>query len=163
MQKSETVSIEALQDEPFPAEEARADASVERDAHLDAEGGAQEGVFLRDDAVPPLLQVDRQDLAGVRRGERDVAALAAVVRERRDEEGVARERALGSLEQPSHQPRALPARVERGVHGDVVLHVHHRACFRDDGLCGIERHDHRLHVVADQPVVDFVGHGGAVC
>ena len=60
-------------------------------------------------------------------------------------------------EQLAHHPAALLVGVERGVHHDPLLHEHHRARLGDHRLAGIERHDHRLKVVADELVVDLVG------
>src|SRR5687768_8668181 len=54
VEEREAVAVEALQDEPFAAEEAGSDAAVERDAHFDPEGRAQERVLLRDDPAIPF-------------------------------------------------------------------------------------------------------------
>ena len=84
----------------------------------------------------PLAQIDRRILPGKCDENATSCRLFAGVRERRDEEGVAGQRALCALKQLAHQSPALRVRIERRVHDDAVLHVHHRAGFGDDHLAG---------------------------
>src|SRR6185295_13959054 len=77
--EGEAVAVEALHDEALAAEEADRQALLEPDAERDAARGAEERVLLADQRAAELAQVHRQDLAGVRRGERDPALDAALV------------------------------------------------------------------------------------
>ena len=77
MHEAEAVAFELLHDEPFAAEQADADPPLERDADGDAARGAQERVLLADQRAAELLQIHRQDLAGVRRRERHLLLAAA--------------------------------------------------------------------------------------
>ena len=74
--EGQAVAVELLHDESLAAEEADREALLEEDAEGDAARRAQERVLLADQRAAELPQVHRQDLAGVRRGERD-ALLAA--------------------------------------------------------------------------------------
>ena len=70
--KAEAVALQALHDEAFAAEQADADLLLEGDADRDALGGAEERVLLADQLAAELLEIHRQDAAGIGRRERDV-------------------------------------------------------------------------------------------
>ena len=70
--EGEAVALQALHDEALAAEQAGADLLLEGDADRDALGGAEERVLLADQLAAELLEVHRQDAAGVGRGEGDV-------------------------------------------------------------------------------------------
>ena len=75
--EAEAVALQLLHDEAFAAEQADADPPLERDADRDAARRAQERVLLTDQRAAQLLQIHRQDLAGIGRGERDLLLAAA--------------------------------------------------------------------------------------
>jgi hypothetical protein len=120
-------------------------------------------VLLRNEVAAPVVEVDRLDLARIRRGEGDVASDGGFVGEEGHEERVAGQHALaGGLELVPHALPAATGGIERRRHRDALLHVHHRAGLGDDGLTGVERDDDTLEVIANELVVDFVGaHGSA--
>lgn len=151
-----------LEDEALAAEEADAKLALEGDGNFDAAGGAEEGVLLADEGAGVVGEFDGDDVAGEWCGEGAVGALVAVVGEHGDEEGLAGDGALASLEELAHQALALGGHGEAGAHLDAVLHVHHGTGLGDDGLAGVEGDDDGLDVVADDLVVDLVaGHGGS--
>jgi hypothetical protein len=91
------------------------------------------------------LQLHRDDLPGIRTGERDTR-FGRFTTEPGDEEALPHEqRALQAAEQPA---------VHLGIHLDALGHVHHRARFRANRVPFRQRQDDRLHVVAN----DFVSH-----
>jgi hypothetical protein len=134
-------AFEPLQDEPFAAEEARAQAFGERDVDVDGPGRAQEGVALAENRA--VLQRKPQDLPGVRRAERDARAWS-----RRAEEGQEEALAGQELTLEAGQQAALHA----GVHLDPLGHEGHRPRLGPDFVARAKRQDDRLHVVAH----DFV-------
>src|SRR5690606_31881859 len=66
----EALAFELLQDEALAAEQAGTDLLVPRDADGDALRGAQKRVLLTQQRAAVRAQIDRDDLARVRRGER---------------------------------------------------------------------------------------------
>ena len=72
--EGEAVALELLQDEALAAEEAGAELLLEGDADRDPLRGAEEGVLLAEHLAAVLLEVERDDLAGVGRRERDLLA-----------------------------------------------------------------------------------------
>src|SRR5438874_785323 len=158
MEESEAVAFDLLQDEAFATKETRADALRECDRHVDTARRAEEGVFLGDDAALPFLEIDRLDLTWKRRRERRVLPFVRRVGEGSDEEGITGERSLGALHELPEDSPALLVGIERRVHDDAFLHVHHRPRLGDHCLAWVERHDDGLEVVADDLVVDLVAH-----
>ena len=92
---------------PFAAEQADADPPLEGDADRHALGGAQERVLLADQLAAELLQIHRQDLARVRRGERHLLLAAAAVGEHGHEQALAGDQPLAGAEQRAHDARPL--------------------------------------------------------
>ena len=74
MDEGHAVSEESLHDEPFTAEEARTEALLKRDSHLDATRGAEERILLAENLAADLGEVDREDLSRVGGRERDLLA-----------------------------------------------------------------------------------------
>src|SRR6185295_6448202 len=105
-----------------------------------------------------LAQVHRQDLAGVRRGERDPALDAALVGVDGREERFAGDEALAGAEQLADQAAAaVPRRVaEHRVHPDAGVHEHHAAGLADRRLAGIELYLDELHLATVDLVVHHV-------
>ena len=89
---------------------------------------------------PKSRELDRDHLAGVRSAEGDAGLFAALVRERGDEEALARDAPFEALHESAARAR---------VHLDGAVHVEHGAGFGADGLAGIEFDLDDLHVVAD--------------
>src|SRR6185369_5329988 len=125
----EPVAVEPLHDEALAAEEADREALLEPDAERDAARGAEERVLLADQRAAELAQVHREDLAGIRRSERDAALAAAPVDVDGREERLAGDEALAGAEQLAEQAAAaLPRGVaEHRVHLDAGVHEHHAA------------------------------------
>ncbi len=69
MNEGFTVTLQALQDESLTAKETGTEFLLKRDSQLGAQRGAQESVFLAKDLATALREVQRHDLAGIRRGE----------------------------------------------------------------------------------------------
>ena len=69
--EAETVAFEPLHDEAFAAEQADADLPLEGDANRHASRRAEERVLLADELTAERRQIEREDAARVRRGERD--------------------------------------------------------------------------------------------
>jgi hypothetical protein len=154
----DAVAGEALHDEAFAAEECDADFFLEGDADLRAHGGAEEGVLLADEFTAELVEVHRDDLAGVRRGEGDDLAAGAGGGEGGDEQRLAGEGALAGGHDLAEEALVLLRRVaEDRLHLDPGGHVHHAAGFGDDGLVGVEGNFDVLHLGAEDLVVDLVG------
>ena len=157
MQEGLAVALQFLQDEALPAEKSGAELLVERDAHPGAHGRAEEGVLLANQVAPEGRQVDRHDLARIRRGEGHVALHRPAVGEVRHEKAFARQYSLSGPEELAHEARIrLGSVAHPGLEGDVLLHPVHGAGLGDDGLLGIQFHLHRLEVVTVDAVVDFV-------
>src|SRR5690606_30276602 len=81
-------ALELLQDEAFPAKEARANPLREGDGDVDVAPGTQERVLLTEHRLG--RQRHRDDLPGMRPGERHAPGLA-LASEVRDEEAFARQ------------------------------------------------------------------------
>src|SRR3569833_3236228 len=118
VQERHANAIDALENEAFAAEEAGADAAGERDRHVRAARRAEERVLLRDDRSAPVAEIDGFDLAREMRQEGNVLTAIAGVRERRNEDRVARQRTKHTSEEAAHESTALPVRIERRVHHD---------------------------------------------
>ena len=105
--------------------------------------------------------MQRNDGAGVGRGERDLGlAAAARVREHRGEERLAGDEALAGAEQLVHEAAALAGRgtvAEHGFHLHRGFLVHHRSGFGHGALARVELDLDELHVLAVDLVVDLVG------
>jgi hypothetical protein len=158
--EGEPVALQPLHDEALASEQAHADLLLERDADRDALGRAQERVLLAHELAALLLQVHREDPAGVGCGERHLLLAAALGREDGHEQALAGEDALARAEQRSHQALrlALAAAVaEDRLHLDAGGHVHERARLRHDALARVELHLDELQVLALDAVVDLVG------
>ena len=151
------VALQALQDKPLAAEEAGAEPALEGDADLGAGGGTEEGVFLAEDLAAHPAQVHRDDLAGIGRGEGDMALDAALVAEVGHEDRLAGQGALAGAEQLAHDSGlGLGAVAHAGLEHDIGLHVVHRPGFGDHRLAGIELNLDHLHIVTDDGVINFV-------
>src|SRR5262245_38667169 len=85
------VAFELLHDEALAAEQARHDAFLKRDADRDALRSREERILLADQLAAELLEIERQDRAGIRRGECDARLAAALVREHGREQALAGE------------------------------------------------------------------------
>ena len=80
-----SVAVEALHDEALAAEQAGHDLSLEVDADRDALGGAQEGVFLRDQRAAQVSELERNDRARIGRSEGDPRLALPLMSELRHE------------------------------------------------------------------------------
>ena len=164
MDHGDAVAGEALHDEALAAEEADADLLLEGDADLHALGGAEEGVLLADQFTAELVEVHRDDLARVGRGEGDDLAAggpAAVKVVMNSDSPVRRALAGGhdlAEEAPGFAADGSPKTVCIWMPGG---HVHHAAGLGDDGLAGVEGDLDVLHLGAEDLVVDLVGAAGA--
>src|SRR4029079_5766226 len=72
MDEQKTVALQPLENESLAAEEARAEPLRERDTDAHALRRTQERVLLREQLAAELLQMNRDDLARIRRAERDL-------------------------------------------------------------------------------------------
>jgi hypothetical protein len=81
----EAVAFELLHDEALAAEQAREHALLERDADRHAFRGREERILLADQLAAELVEVERQDRAGVGRRERDARLAGALMCEHRRE------------------------------------------------------------------------------
>ena len=116
--EAEAVAFQLLHDEAFAAEQTDADSPLERDADRDAARRAQERVLLTDQRAAQLLQIHRQDLARIGRGERDLLLAATAVGEDGHEQALTREQPLAGAENRAHHSaaRRLAAIAEHGLH-----------------------------------------------
>ena len=120
---------------------------------------AEERVLLADQLAAELLQIHRQDLAGIGRGERDLLLAAAAVGEDGHEQALAGQQPLAGAEQRAHDAAALLTGCRRRRSSPCAMprrHVHHRAGFGDRALAGIELDLDELHLAADDLEVDLV-------
>ena len=119
---------------------------------------AEERVLLADQLAAQLLQIHRQDLARVRRGERHLLLAAALVGEHRHEQALTGDQPLAGAEQRAHDAAALllAAVAEHRLHLDARRHVHHRARFGHGALARIELDLDELHLAAEDLEVDLV-------
>ena len=154
----QAVAGEPLHDEPLAAEQADADPPLERDPDRDAAGGAEERILLTDQFAAKLLQIHRQDLAGIGRGKRHLLLARALVGEHRHEQAFTGDQALAGAEQRAHHAGTLLAAAvaEDRLHLDARRHVHHRSRFGDGAFAGIELDLHELHLAAEDAEVHFV-------
>jgi hypothetical protein len=137
---------------------AHPDLALERDANRHAAGGAQKRVLLTDQLAAKLLEIHRQDLAGIWRRKRDLMLAAPLVGEHGHEQAFTGDEPLASAEQRAHHAGPLLGAVaEHGLHLDPLGHVHHRPGLGDRALTGIELDLDELHFAADDLEVDLVG------
>ena len=131
---------------------------LERDADRHAARRAEERVLLADQLAAQLLQIHRQDLAGIRRRKRHLLLAAALVGEHGHEQALTGEQPLAGAEQRAHDaaPLLLAAVAEDGFHLDARRHVHHRAGLGHGALARIELDLDELHLAAEDPEVDLV-------
>ena len=122
--EAEAVAFEPLHDEAFAAEQADAELLLERDADRHAARRAEERVLLADQLAAERVEIHREDLARVRRGERDplLAGAAALVNTVMNRLSPVSRR----LPAPSSAPmtpaaRLLAAVAEDGLHLDAVV------------------------------------------
>ena len=93
---------------------------------------------------------------GIRRAERDLLFLAAAVVEHRHEQRLTRQQPLAGAHQRAHESGLLLRTVaEHRLHLDAVIHVHHAAGFGDRRLVRVELDFDKLHVVAENLVVNL--------
>ena len=129
------VALQALHDEALAAEQADAELALKRDADADALRRREKRVLLRDQLAADLGEVDGDDLAGIRRAERDLLLLAAAVEKHRHEQRLAGQQPLAGAHQRAEEPALLLRAVaEDRFHLDAVVHVHHAAGFGDGGF-----------------------------
>ena len=156
--EAEAVAFELLHDEPFAAEQADAELALEGDADRDALGRAEERVLLADQLPAELLQIHRQDLAGIRRRERDLllaaARLVKTVMNRLSP-------VISRLPAPSSAsitpPRFcwLPSPNTVSIAMPGVMYIID-ARFSDRALAWIQFDLDELHLAAEDPEVDLV-------
>ena len=123
---------------------------------IDPAGRAEEAVLLGEDRPTPVPQHERHDAPRIRCGEGHIGPARTAVAEERHEEGISGQHALPCPDELVEDRPAPGVGIEGGRHGDPLPHVHHRPGFGEDRLARVERHDHRLQVIADDLVVDFV-------
>src|SRR6185436_7370879 len=154
------VSLQALHDEAFSAEKSDAQLAIESDADAHAFGRAKERILLGDQFPAQLRQMDRDDLARIRRAEAYLfLTLPEILKDGHEQRFPGQQPFPGA-----HQAAQEPARAaglmrtiaEDGLHLDALLHVHHPAGFSDDRFRWIQFHLHKLHVVAVDLVINFV-------
>jgi hypothetical protein len=149
--------LQPLHDEAFAAEEARADALVKSDANADALRRTEEGIFLRNEFAADFREVDRDDLARIRRAERDprlpVPRLWNTVM---NSDSPVSRRLPGAEQRAEETAVLLRAVTEDGLHLDGVIHVHHAARFGDGGFVRVEFQFDELHRVAEHLVINLV-------
>ena len=152
------IAFEALHDEALAAEQADADLALEGDPDRHAAGRAQERVLLTNQRAAQLLEIHRQDLAGIRRRERHLLLAGPLIGEDGHEEALAGDETFAGTEQRAHHARSLLLRTvaEHRLHLNAGSHVHHRASFGHGALTGIELHFDELHLAAEDAEVDFV-------
>ena len=155
MKEGQPVALERLHDEALAAEERRPDLALERDADRDSLGAAEERVLLGDEPAAQFVELHRQDLARIGRGERHVLFPAAAVHELRHEQALAGEQPFAGAQHLVHET-ALVAVAEDRLHLDSGTHEHHGPRFGHRPLAGIELHFHELHLLAEDPVVHLV-------
>ena len=114
--------------------------------------------FWQISCAAELLEIHRQDLAGIGRRKRDLLLAASLIREHRHEQALAGDQPLAGAEQRSHHAGALllAAVAEDRLHLDARRHVHHRAGLGHGALAGIELDFDELHLAADDLEIDLV-------
>src|SRR5919109_881129 len=91
-------------------------------AHAHALGSAQERILLRDDLAADFREVDRDDLARIRRAEVDAFLARSAVAKYRHEQRLARDQSLPGTNQRAQEPAFLLRTVAKdGLHLDPVL------------------------------------------
>ena len=157
MDEGHAVTAEPLENEPFPTEETGTQSFVEGDADVGAQGGAQECVLLTKNLLADLGHVQTHDSSRVGGSEGDVLLATTVIREVRDEEGLARERTLTGVQELADDGLVgLRSVAHPGFEVDAIFHVVHGSGLGDHGFAGIELDLHQLHVVAPNRVVQFM-------
>ena len=156
MHQRQAVPREALEDEPLTSEEPGQDLALKRHSDLHSPGGTKKGVLLANQLAPQLVQVHRDDLARVGRGEGNLLALLPPSGESSEEKRLARQHPLAGIEQLTEQALLLARITENRLHLNPGRHAHHGARVRHHHLPRIERHFDILHVVAEDLVIDLV-------
>ena len=155
------VALELLHDEAFATEEARPQLALKGDAQAHAARCAQKTVALADQLAADIIQVDRQDLAGIGRGEGELSLLARLVLINRGEQRLAGQQPFASADELAEQPAAPScsagtAVAKDRVQRDAVFHVHQAAGFADHCFARVEFDLHELHLMTFDPVIDHV-------
>ena len=97
------------------------------------------------------------DLSGIRSPERDLFLHAAAVLKHRHEQRFTGQEAFSRAHQGAEKPALLRRPVaENGLHLDAVVHVHHAAGLGDGRFLRIQLDFDKLHVVAEDLVVDLM-------
>ena len=145
MDEDVAAPLELLQNESLAAEKAGAEALRELDVDINLSGGAEKGIALAQHRA--VLEGEMDDFSGERAAERHPRR-----RDVRLEEGQKQALAREKFPFQAAEQAALHAR----VHRDAVGHERHRARLGANLVARPERHNDRLHVVAD----NFMGDHG---
>src|SRR5678815_1915976 len=124
MNERHPISLKALHDKTFAAEQPHADLAIESDTNTHTFGRAQERVLLANELAAVLTEINWNDLARKWRPKRDLLLSDAAILEHCHEKRLTGEQPLASAHQRTENPFVLPRAVtEDRLHLDPVLHV----------------------------------------
>jgi hypothetical protein len=155
--KCEAIAFELLQHKTFTAKEPGTQTFLKCDAERHAFCRAQESIFLTQQSAAQLRQIHRNDFAGICGTKSHFAFLSAAVHEHRGEHRFASHQTLTRAQQFAENA-ALRSRAvtEDRLHLHIVFHVKHRTGFADRRFIRVEFNFDKLHVVAENLIINNV-------
>jgi hypothetical protein len=155
--ESPAIALQTLHDEPFSAEQTDAQPLLEGNADADTFGRAKKGILLRKELATDFLQMNRDDLARIRRTERDLLFAVALILKDGHEERFTGQQTFARTHQRAKKAALLLRSVAKDrLHLDAIFHVHHTPGLGDRRFLRVQLNLDELHVVAVNRVVHFV-------
>ncbi len=160
MEEGQAIAHQALEDKALGAEQAGTDLFLEEDFNINPLGSTQEGIPLADELAPAGGQVHRDYFPRVRGGKGHGLFPPALVGEGSHEKVFPGQQPLSGPNEPAHKAFALfPFRTgsQDSFKLDVAVHIHHGPGLGNDRFPRVEADLDKLHVIAIDLVIDFMG------
>lgn len=157
MDKHPAVPREALHDKTFPAKEAREDTALEENANLHPARSREKAVFLANKRTAHSVELNRDDVTGIRRRKSHMRLACTIVREHGGKKALARDEAFASAQEFGHKALLFVRTVaEHGRHFDMWVFIHHAARLSDGRFARVQLHFNKLHLAAINGIIDVV-------
>ncbi|MCH7926262.1 MAG: aldo/keto reductase, partial [Planctomycetes bacterium] len=119
-------------------------------------GWQKKRIFLANELLAEFIEVHGDDFSGVGGGERHFLSFVPHGPECGEKERFPGDHSFSGVEKLAEESLVLAGIAKNGLHFDSLGHVHHRPRLGDHHLIRIERDFDKLHVIAEQLVVDLV-------
>lgn len=154
--ESDPIAGQPLKNKSFAAKQSGEDFFLECNSNLHAPSGAKKRIFLANELLAEFIEVHGDDFSGVGGGERHFLSFVPHGPECGEKERFPGDHSFAGVEKLAEESLVLAGIAKDGLHFDSVGHVHHGPRLGDHHLVRIECDFDKLHVVAEQLVVDLV-------